>query len=371
MKRIACLLVLLAAAVAARPVLAQDDVLIVAGAGFVGQWDTEFEIANVATEPIDVELSIGGLPLGVPCPPNCTTAVVHRPGRGNDPRPSERIHRSDVSGSADRPRPDPNGAPLPVVHARSVSSDNTCQFAELPVVRESTIKSTPVLVFPGVARGDGFYTNLILESLSVAATSVEVELRGAAGDFSAQPFSDSRPGDGRGLHARRRRRAFRRRNDRERTGSCPQSDGHGPGLGRARDGGNGRVAPHRDRRESRERSDLDEDLPPVEQAEDREPDREVGEREQERSEARVGEPVEDSPIDRRPERARLPASIGPGMRMAISAIETSEESVNAAIAFRPSQTKGAAIFRAPPPATSIKATQPASASTARPAIRTA
>ncbi len=74
MKRIACLLVLLAAAVAARPVLAQDDVLIVAGAGFVGQWDTDFEIANVATEPIDVELSIGGLPLGVPCPPNCTTA---------------------------------------------------------------------------------------------------------------------------------------------------------------------------------------------------------------------------------------------------------------------------------------------------------
>ena len=82
MRRIACLLVLLAAAVVARPVLAQDDVLIVAGAGFVGQWDTDFEIANVATEPIDVELSIGGLPLGVPCPPNCTTASYAVPGAG-------------------------------------------------------------------------------------------------------------------------------------------------------------------------------------------------------------------------------------------------------------------------------------------------
>ena len=57
--------------------------------------------------------------------------------------------------------------------------------------------------------------------------------------------------------------------------------------------------------------------------------------------------------------------------MAMSATETSDDSVNAAIAFRPSQTKGAAIFRAPPPATSTRATQSASASAARPAIRTA
>ena len=183
MRRIACLLVLLAAAVAARPVLAQDDVLIVAGAGFVGQWDTEFEIANVATEPIDVELSIGGLPLGVPCPPNCTTQTYAVPGAG-----TIRVRASEFIG-ATYPGPQlvrirtQNGAPLPVVHARSVSSGNACQFAELPVVRQSSIKNTPVLVFPGVARGDGFYTNLILQALSVAPTSVEVELRGAAGDL--------------------------------------------------------------------------------------------------------------------------------------------------------------------------------------------
>ena len=35
-----------------------------------------------SAEPIDVELSIGGLPLGVPCPPNCTTQSYAVPGAG-------------------------------------------------------------------------------------------------------------------------------------------------------------------------------------------------------------------------------------------------------------------------------------------------
>jgi hypothetical protein len=181
MKRIAILGFFALAVLAARPALAQEDVLIVAGAGVVGKWDTEFDIANVAIEPIVVELSIGGLPLGLPCPPNCTSQTYAVPGAG-----TIRVRASDFIGAA---YPGPQmvhieareGAPLPVVHARSVSSGSPCQFAELPVVKQSSIKSTPVLVFPGVARGDGFYTNLILQSLSVAPTSVEVELRDAAG----------------------------------------------------------------------------------------------------------------------------------------------------------------------------------------------
>ncbi len=182
MNRIARLSLCLLAAFAARPAFAQDDVLIVAGAGVVGQWDTEFNIANVSPDPIEVELAIEGLPLGVPCPPNCTSQVFPLPGRG-----TLRVRASEFIGAA---YPGPQlatiealgGAPLPVVHARSVSSASSCQFAELPVVRESSIQHTPILVFPGVARGDGFYTNLILESLTTGPTSVEVELVAADGE---------------------------------------------------------------------------------------------------------------------------------------------------------------------------------------------
>ena len=67
----------------------------------------------------------------------------------------------------------------------SFSSNSACQFAELPSIRESTIVAMdpPVLVFPGVKRGGGSYTNLILESLADTPTSVDVELRDAEGQI--------------------------------------------------------------------------------------------------------------------------------------------------------------------------------------------
>ncbi len=196
MKRIARLVFSFAAglaalAVTARPALAQGDQLIVAGAGWVGKWDTEFELANTAAEPVDVSLWIEGLPLGVPCPPNCTSGGGTIPGFG-----TMRIRASEFIGAT---YPGPQivhiqtlgGGPLPVVHARSVSYSSTCQFGELPVVRRSSIEAmhATVLVFPGAARGDGFYSNLILESLSPAPTSVAVELFDADGrSLGAAPF---------------------------------------------------------------------------------------------------------------------------------------------------------------------------------------
>jgi hypothetical protein len=181
MNRIARLSLCLLAAFAARPAFAQDA-LVVAGAGVAGKWDTEFDLANVSTDPIDVMLFIEGLPLGLPCPPNCTSQTYALPGAG-----TRRVLASDFIGTAyvgpQIVRVETlNDAPLPIVHARSVSSESACQFAELPVVRESAIEAadSAVLVFPGVARSDGVYTNLILESLT-ASTSVEVELRDADG----------------------------------------------------------------------------------------------------------------------------------------------------------------------------------------------
>lgn len=181
MNRFARLPFCLLLALAARPAFAQDA-LIVAGAGVAGKWDTEFNIANVSAEPIEVSIFIEGLPLGLPCPPNCTGQIYALPGKG-----TLRVRASEFIGAA---YPGPQlvtlealeDAPLPVVHARSVSSESACQFAELPVVKESSIQETPILVFPGVARGDGFYTNLILESLTMGPTSVEVELVAADGE---------------------------------------------------------------------------------------------------------------------------------------------------------------------------------------------
>jgi hypothetical protein len=189
MKRIAFLLVLFGG-LAVRTALAQDE-LIVAGAGWVGKWDTDFELANTSAEPVDVALWIPAQPLGVPCPPNCTSWGGTIPGNG-----TLRVRASEFIGELYLgPQmvhvENVHGGPLPVVHARSVSSESSCQFAELPVVRRSTIAAldASTLVFPGAMRGDGFYTNLVLESLGQEATRVEVELFDADGhSFGAAPF---------------------------------------------------------------------------------------------------------------------------------------------------------------------------------------
>jgi hypothetical protein len=174
----------LAAVLTAFPALAQEDELVIAGGGVAGRWDTGFEFANVSTEPVDVSIWIEGLPLAAPCPPNCTTGGGTIPGSG-----TMRLLASEFVGEL-YVGPQMvhvqtlNGGPVPVVHARSISSTSTCQFAELPVVRKSTIESidTSLLVFPGVASGGGFYSNLILESLSQDAATVDIELLDADGN---------------------------------------------------------------------------------------------------------------------------------------------------------------------------------------------
>src|SRR5262245_7057033 len=174
----------LAIAAAALPALSSADSLVIAGAGFAGRWATEIDIANVSSSPIQVMLSIQGLPLAVPCPPNCPGKSYDVPARG-----TIRVLASDFLGSIyagpQMVRVETGqGGPLPVVHARSISSVSTCEFAELPVVRSASIEAmvVPFLVFPGVVHGGGTYSNLILESLGGASASVEVELLDASGN---------------------------------------------------------------------------------------------------------------------------------------------------------------------------------------------
>jgi hypothetical protein len=78
------------------------------------------------------------------------------------------------------------GVAAPTVHARSISAASETQFAELPVVRESTIQTldTTVLVFPGATRHAGVYSNLVIEGIGgsfVGGSMVTVELFDSSG----------------------------------------------------------------------------------------------------------------------------------------------------------------------------------------------
>ena len=242
--------------------------------------------------------------------PICTTQSYALPGGGTDPRAGDRLHPGDairvLSWCAIQTR---NGAPLPVVHARSVS------LGERVPVRRAAGRSgifdqdhSPVLVFPGRGPRRRFYTNRFC-----ILWLRRPPLRWSSGTrpecFWHRRLSDSGPAnlaaftlvDVAGTSASRRSRtdrcAFATSRPRDPSGAFSRRSGTEGSL-RISTGANPCAGP----------SDLDEDLPAVEDAEDREPDREVGEGEQERAEPRVGEAVEDSPVDRRPERSRFPSS---------------------------------------------------------------
>ncbi len=187
---LALLLIALGAAAALR-----GETLIIAAGGFVGAWDTEIEMANVLADPVDVTLSITGLPLGLPCPPNCTSQTLTVPGHG-----TQRVLASAFLGSVytgpQMIRVDTaEGVSAPTVHARSLSNGSETQFAELPVVRESTIQAldTTVLVFPGATRKADVYSNLVLEGIGgsfVGGSTVAVELFDSSGQsLASQTFA--------------------------------------------------------------------------------------------------------------------------------------------------------------------------------------
>ena len=163
------------------------DALIIAGGGWVGPWDTEIEMANTEADPIDVTLSIRGLPLGAPCPPNCVIQTYTVPGNG-----LRRVLASDFIGELYQGSQmirveTAAGVPAPVVHARSIGQASTAQFAELPVVRESLLVALnpQVLVLPGASRQSGIHSNVILESIGggLVPTLVRLELFDSQGQL--------------------------------------------------------------------------------------------------------------------------------------------------------------------------------------------
>jgi hypothetical protein len=167
MSRIAVGLAVLAAVLGPDMARAQVDpgTLIIAGAGWAGNWDTEIELADsalgVGTRGVVFKLN----PIVAPCPPNCDSMSFDLPPKG-----TVRVLASDFLGDLFQ---GPQmlrvttftEQPLPVVRARVFNRLRPCQSAELPVLRESSLAAlnTSVLVFSGVRRLPGVYSNLILQ----------------------------------------------------------------------------------------------------------------------------------------------------------------------------------------------------------------
>jgi hypothetical protein len=186
MPRVAVVLVILAAAMLPGAAVAQVDpgTLIIAGAGWGHNWDTEIELAD---SPLGVGTS-GSIfkinSLLAPCPPNCDGTGFTVPPRG-----TVRILVSDFLGELFLgPQTlrvtTATEQPLPVVRARVFNRLLPCQSAELPVFRLSTLAGldTSVLVFAGLRRQPGVYSNLILQNVgSQGAAEALVEVFSADG----------------------------------------------------------------------------------------------------------------------------------------------------------------------------------------------
>ncbi len=186
MPRVAFVVVVLAAALLPGATLAQVDpgTLIIAGAGWTGSWDTEIELAD---SPLGVGTSGGIFKINsilAPCPPNCDGTGFTVPPGG-----TVRILVSDFLGELFLgPQTlrvtTATEQPLPVVRARVFNRLLPCQSAELPVFRESTLAGldTSVLVFSGLRRQPGVYSNLILQNVgSVGTAEAVVEVFGVDG----------------------------------------------------------------------------------------------------------------------------------------------------------------------------------------------
>jgi len=161
--------------------IAPDD-LVITGAGWGSGWDTEIELADseLGTGTAGSVFTVTGLT--GPCPPTCDSVAYSVPPKG-----TVRILLSQAlpafSGLLTLHVTTDTERPLPVVRARIFNGAIPGQSAEIPVFRNPTLapRSFPVLVFPGLRRQPGTYSNLILQSLGPVRADALVEAFGPDG----------------------------------------------------------------------------------------------------------------------------------------------------------------------------------------------
>lgn len=185
MKRLALTIAALAAVLLSAAALGQiaPDDLIITGAGFGRGWDTEIELSDSEQGSGTSGTVSFATALTGPCPPICDSAAYTVPPKG-----TVRLLLSETfpafPGFLTLHVTTNTEQPLPIVHARIFNGALPGQSSEIPVLRNPTTarRDFPVLVFPGLRRADGVYSNLILQNLDPGLTAdVLVEAFGPDG----------------------------------------------------------------------------------------------------------------------------------------------------------------------------------------------
>jgi virginiamycin B lyase len=144
----------------------QPDAVVIPGAGTSGHWETQIEVANVATR----EASILA---GVYSRFSCVSLGIPIPGAGIGLAPNGSgkmlLNTSVISGLRTFYVRNTVEGVLPLVRARIYNRDSSNQSADLPAIRLSTLtKLNPeTLSFPGAVRSASARTNLLIAELSI------------------------------------------------------------------------------------------------------------------------------------------------------------------------------------------------------------
>ena len=186
MRPVAILRVVAIAAAALVPAVCSAQVdpgnLVVIGAGFVGDWDTEIELAD-SPLPGGTQGSITKFVVTVqPCVGCGTTFSLPENGAGR--WLASEVLESALAGPQVLRVATDTEQPLPIARARVFRRSLPCQSADLPVLHESTLRAadTGVLVFPGVRRASDTRTNLILQTVGDPMDNADVTIEAFGAD---------------------------------------------------------------------------------------------------------------------------------------------------------------------------------------------
>lgn len=144
----------------------QPDAVVIPGAGTSGRWETQVEVANVATGEASVFA-------GVYSRFSCVSLGIQIPAAGiglaQNGSGKMLLDTSVISGLRTFYVRNTVEGVLPLVRARIYNRDSRSQSTDLPAIRLSTLtKLNPeTLSFPGAVRSASARTNLLIAELSV------------------------------------------------------------------------------------------------------------------------------------------------------------------------------------------------------------
>src|ERR1700674_1446540 len=127
-------------AIALEPGKLSADSIVVVGAGTVGSWDTEVELANPTAAELLVQVGANPVFEGG-CPMQCPFTSVILPPKGSAKLRAAEIFHTIQDGLFTMYVRLESGVTLPTVRARVADAGAPSQAVELPAVRLSTITS--------------------------------------------------------------------------------------------------------------------------------------------------------------------------------------------------------------------------------------